>query len=229
MTPAVGQQRDVYTTPLQKPAKPRVHANPRPAEAEEFADDAVLRGVLFSGTVLTGCRIEVLELENSRLAHARLSGGTVLQSMFSDTEIDGCDFANFCAQDASLVRCRVSGSKLTGSHWRSGHFIDVTFSGGPADLTQFRHSKFKRVVFQGLNFRQADFQGAELSNVSFEDCDLTGAQFANCKMSRVEFSECTLLDIGGTAGLKGATVRGSGSAMELALSLARDAGIAVEM
>ncbi|MFJ4739093.1 pentapeptide repeat-containing protein [Streptomyces sp. NPDC088775] len=226
MTP-VGSQRDVYKPPIQKPAKPKVHTNPRLAEAEEFEDDAVLRAVHFNGTVLTGAA-EVVELEHSRLSNARFVGASLRQSVLSDSEFDTVDFANFRAQDVSLLRCTVRTSRLTGSHWQSGQFTDVTFEGGRADMAHFRASKLRRVVFQDVNLQQADFQGAELAHVIFEGCNITGGQFANCKMTRVEFTNCTLLDIGGTAGLKGATVRGPG-ATELALSLARDAGILIEM
>lgn len=223
----VGSQRDVYKPPMQKPAKPRVHATLRPAEADEFENDAVLRAVHYNGTVLTG-EAEVVEIEQSRLTNARFIGASLRQSVLSDTEFDTVDFANFRARDVSLLKCKVGTSRLTGSHWQAGQFTDVVFEGGRADLAHFRASKFRRVVFQDVNLQQADFQGAELAHVSFEGCNLTGVQFANCKMTKVEFTNCTLLDIGGTAGLKGATVRGPG-ATELALSLARDAGISIEM
>ena len=141
---------------------------------------------------------------------------------------DTVDFAGFRALDVSLLKCTVSTSRLTGSHWQTSHFTDVTFDGWRADMAHFRGSKLRRVLFQDVSLQGADFQGAELAHVSFEGCDLSGAQFANCKMNRAEFTNCTMLDIGGTAGLKGATVRGPG-ATELALSLARDAGILIEM
>lgn len=226
MTP-VGSPRDVYKPPVQKPAKPKVHTNPRLAEAEEFTDDAVLRAVHFDGTLLTGAA-EILEMENSRLSNARFINASLRQSVLSDSEFDTVDFAGFRALDVSLLKCRVAMSRLTGSHWQSSHFTDVTVEGGRADMAHFRGSKLRRVVFQDVNLQQADFQGAELAHVTFEGCNLTGAQFANCKMSKAEFTNCTMLDIGGTAGLKGATVRGPG-ATELALSLARDAGILIEM
>lgn len=223
----VSQQRDVYVAPLQKPAKPRVHSNPRPADADAFADDAVLKGVLFSGTLLSAVSVEVLEMEASRFVSARLNGTSFRQCVISDTEFDSVDLANARAQDTSLLKCRVTTSRLTGSHWRSGHLTDVVFDGCRGDLAQFRQSKIRRVRFEETNLQQADFQGAELAHVVFEGCNLSGAQFANAALSRVEFVNCTMVDIGGTAGLKGATVRGPG-AMELGLSLAREAGIVIE-
>lgn len=90
-----------------------------------------------------------------------------------------------------------------------------------------RHMKLYAVAFTDCKMAGADFQGAEMHNVRFVNCDLTGAQFANAKMGSVRFENCTLIDVGGAASLKGATVQGTGS-MELALSLAREAGILFE-
>ncbi|MER7583273.1 pentapeptide repeat-containing protein [Kitasatospora sp. NPDC097691] len=67
------------------------------------------------------------------------------------------------------------------------------------------------VVFRECNLSQADFQFAELRDVRFEKCDLTGAQFANVVIQPgVSFDNWTLVDVGGAAHLKGATVRGPG-------------------
>lgn len=66
-----------------------------------------------------------------------------------------------------------------------------------------------------------------MRDVLFTGCNLTGGQFAHVQMQRVRFENCTLLDVGGAERLKGATVQGPG-AMELALALARDAGIRIE-
>lgn len=228
MTPAVGQQRDVYKPPLQQPAKPRVHANPRPATADEFEDDAVLKGVLLDNTLLSGLELEIVEMEQSRLSGTRMNGTNLERCVFGDLVCENVDFANLRARDTSVLRSTITTSRLTGSHWTSGQFTDVTIEGARADLAQFRQSKLRRVVFRDTNLRQADFQFAELIHVSFERCDLSGAQFANAKMNRVEFTNCTLIDLGGTASLKGAVVRGSGP-LELGLSLAREAGILIEL
>jgi uncharacterized protein YjbI with pentapeptide repeats len=103
----------------------------------------------------------------------------------------------------------------------------VRFETCRSDLAMFRHAKFNSILFSGCNLQGADFQRAELRAVRFEQCDLTGAQFANADMNRVRFDDCTLVDVGGASSLKGATVQGSG-AIELAMSLAREAGILIE-
>ncbi|MGO4214096.1 pentapeptide repeat-containing protein, partial [Terriglobus sp. YAF25] len=87
--------------------------------------------------------------------------------------------------------------------------------------------KLYSVVFTDCKMTGADFQSASMHNVRFENCDLTGAQFSNGQTGTVRFENCTLIDVGGAASLKGATVQGPGS-MELALSLARESGILFE-
>lgn len=90
-----------------------------------------------------------------------------------------------------------------------------------------RYMKLYAVVFADCKLVGIDFQRAEMHNVRFVNCDLTGSQFAHASASTVRFENCTLLDVGGAASLKGTTVQGPGS-MELALSLAREAGIVFE-
>lgn len=87
--------------------------------------------------------------------------------------------------------------------------------------------KIYATVFEDCRFAGADFQFTEMHNVRFVNCDLSGAQFGNVKVGSMRMENCTLLDVGGAAALKGTTVAGPGS-MELALSLAREAGIAFE-
>lgn len=91
----------------------------------------------------------------------------------------------------------------------------------------FRGMKLYAVTFEDCRLMGADFQSAEFHNVRFVNCDLTGAQFANIKTGAVRIENSTLVDVGGAASLKGVTVAGPGS-MELALSLAREAGIIFE-
>ncbi|MEV7525840.1 pentapeptide repeat-containing protein [Streptomyces sp. NPDC091371] len=93
---------------------------------------------------------------------------------------------------------------------------------------RWRHSKFEAVVFEACNLTQADFQFAELRDVLFSHCDLIGVQFGNVAMQRVGFEDCTMVDVGGAVHMKGSCVQGPG-ALDLALALARDAGIKLEL
>ncbi|MCX5376759.1 pentapeptide repeat-containing protein [Streptomyces sp. NBC_00091] len=211
------------------PLAPRNKTSLRPARLPEddLAEDAMIRGVEYSGTVFASQSIELAEAEQCRFDTVRFTGMHTRQVVFCDATFDTCDFASVRADDTSLVRAEVVSSRVTGSSWSKSHFHDVRFENCRADLSLWRHSKFKAIVFTNCNLTQADFQFAEMRDVLFQGCDLTGAQFAHLNAQRVRFENCTLLDVGGATHLKGATVQGPG-AMELALALARDAGIRIE-
>ncbi len=186
----------------------------------------MIRGVEYGGVSFAGQHIELAEVEQTRFDSVRFTGARTRQLVISDAEFTTCDLAQFRAEDTSLIRTVVTGSRLTGSSWSKSHFLDVTFD-GRADMSHWRHSVFKAAAFTDCNLRQADFQWASLRDVTFTNCELTGTQFAHAEMTRVRFENCTMHDIGGGQHLKGATVQGPG-AMEFALALARDAGIRIE-
>ncbi|MDH6129607.1 pentapeptide repeat-containing protein [Kitasatospora sp. GP82] len=219
----------LVTTRPKDPAAPRFQVALRPASMPDhnLEDDATFKGLQFSGLSLTGKSAEAVEIEQSTFDGVRFTGTHLVRSVLAHCAFQTCDFASVRTQDVSLLRSTVTGCRLTGSSWSNGNFRDMLFEGTRGDSTLFRYSKLKTVLFRDCNLTGADFQFAELREVRFEKCDLTGAQFANVSLHRTYFDNCTLLDVGGAASLAGATVQGTG-AMELALSLAREAGIVIE-
>ncbi|MET8626783.1 pentapeptide repeat-containing protein [Kitasatospora sp. NPDC004669] len=212
------------------PLAPRIQVALRPAELpdHDFEDDATIKGRQYSGLSLVGRTGEAVEVEQCAFENVRFTGMHLVRSVLAHITFETCDFATVRTQDVSILRSVVTGCRLTGSSWSNGSFHDVLFEGARTDSTLFRYAKFKTVLFRECNLSRADFQFAELRDVRFEKCDLTGAQFANVVIQPgVSFENCTLVDVGGASHLKGATVRGPGS-MELALSLAREAGILFE-
>ncbi|MCQ8187851.1 pentapeptide repeat-containing protein [Streptomyces rugosispiralis] len=227
MTQAI--RRGGGTTRVKNPTAPKVFPTLRPADMarDGLEDDAMIRGVRYEGTPFVALTAEAVEMEGCTFDSSRFTGTRLIRSQFSDCRFKTCDFAEVGAQDVSLIRCAVSGSRFTGSSWRSGTFRDVRMENCVIAPGLFRHMKLYAVVFTDCKMAGADFQGAEMHNVKFEGCDLTGAQWANCRVGTVRFESCTLVDVGGGASLNGATVQGPGR-MELALSLAREAGILFE-
>ncbi|MEU5299778.1 pentapeptide repeat-containing protein [Streptomyces noursei] len=212
---------------IKAPEAPRISSVLRPADGAELEDDAILKGLRFDGETFVGLEAEAVEAEGCSFANVRFTGTRMRQTQFSDSELDTCDFSQFTAADVSLIRSTVSGSRLTGSSWKSGTFRDVRLSGCVATPGMFRHMKVYATVFEDCRLTGADFQFTEFHNVKFVNCDMTGVQFGNVKVGSMRFENCTLLDVGGADRLKGTTVAGPGS-MELALSLAREAGIVFE-
>ncbi|MFI9321354.1 pentapeptide repeat-containing protein [Kitasatospora aureofaciens] len=209
---------------------PRFQGALRPAELpdDDLEDDATIKGRHYSRLNLVGRSGEAVEVEQCAFENVRFTGMHLVRSVLAHVTFETCDFATVRAQDVSILRSTVTGCRLTGSSWSNGSFQDVLFEGSRTDSALFRYAKFKTVIFRECNLSQADFQFAELRDVRFEKCDLTGAQFANVVVQPgVRFEGCTLIDVGGAAHLKGATVQGPGG-MELALSLARETGILFE-
>lgn len=194
---------------------------------DDFEDDAILRQVRYDGQHLVARDVEAVEAEGCVFSNLRFTGTRMRQSQISDSRFETCDFAEVSAQDVSLVRCHVTGSRMTGSSWKAATFRDVTFENCVSSPAMYRNAKIYAVAFIDCRMIGADFQFSEMHNVRFVNCDLTGAQFANVKMGAVRFENSTLIDVGGGAHFKGATVQGAGS-MELALSLAREMGIHFE-
>ncbi|MEU7366657.1 pentapeptide repeat-containing protein [Streptomyces hygroscopicus] len=222
-------RRGGVTSRVKAPSAPKAFPALRPADMtrDGLEDDAVIRGVRYQGSPLVALTAEAVEMEGCAFDGSRFTGTRLLRSQFSDCRFTTCDFAQVDAHDVSLIRCTVNGSRFTGSSWRSGTFRDVRMENCVIAPGLFRHIKLHTVAFTDCKMAGADFQGAELHHVTFEGCDLTGAQWANCQVGTARFENCTLTDVGGGASLKGATVQGPGQ-IELALSLAREAGIHFE-
>ncbi len=198
--------------PVKNPTAPRLPSRLEPAEQwrDALEDDAIIKRVTYVGTSFAGVHAEAFETEGCRFEGVRFSGAMIRQSQFSDSVLDTCDFAELKASDVSLVRCTVSGSRVTGSSWKSSTFRDVRFEGGKADHALFRECKFYSVAFEDVPMRGADFQKSEMHNVRFTNCDLTGAQFAHLVPGSVRFENCTLADVGGAASLQGSRGEGPG-------------------
>ncbi|MGW5446405.1 pentapeptide repeat-containing protein [Streptomyces asiaticus] len=222
-------QRGRSVTRIKHPTAPKISPTLRPAEtpADDLDNDAITKGVKFDRTHFIGLEVEAAEAEGCAYENLRFTGTRLRRSQFSDCTFSTCDFAQVAAHDVSLIRCTVGGSRLTGSSWSHGTFRDVRFEGCVSTPAMYRHTKLYSVAFSDCRMYGADFQSSQLHNVLFENCDLTGTQWANCQLGSVRFKNCTLIDVGGAASLRGATVSGPG-ALELALSLAREAGIQFE-
>lgn len=186
-----------------------------------------MRGIGFDGLDLSASAAYATDIEQCRFSGVRMPG-VIRQTTLVNTEFSVCDLANVQADDSSLLQSRVSTSRMTGMSWTKGVLRDVVVESSRANLASFRYSRLKTVVFKDCDLQQADFQRTEFRNVLFESCDLSSAQFNGAHLHHnVRFEDCVLVNIGGVAGLKGATVQG-GDLFGLAASLARQAGIAVE-
>ncbi|MET7767513.1 pentapeptide repeat-containing protein [Nocardia sp. NPDC005366] len=210
------------------PARPKVGSPLRDAgPTDTFADERTVRGVRYTGDEVGFENAYAMEISGC------VFSGVRLVAELNRTTVDNCEFtsadiSNVRADESSLLESTLALSRLTGISLTDGVVRDVEFSETRADLSVFRNTKFRNVVFTGCNLTGSDFQRATLRNVRFEKCDLTGAQFSNAiQEHNVSFEDCRLIDINGVRGLKGARVRGD-DLLGLAGSLAREVGIDVD-
>lgn len=211
------------------PVRPRLGASLGLAASDaRLLSDQTYTGVEFRELDLACPELVLTELSGCRLEQVRLAGVRLHRVIFSDCELVACDLANVEPHDSSLLRVRVTSSRLMGLNGVNCFFQDVTFDGCRNNLAAFRFSRFKTVVFRDCDLREASFQGAELNGVEFLGCDLTGAQFSAARMEGVRFADCLLAGIHGVESFQGATVSGH-DLLDLTYSMASALGIRIEI
>jgi uncharacterized protein YjbI with pentapeptide repeats len=176
---------------------------------------------------LSGCAAESIEVEQCRFRNADLAGANLDRARFTDCLFENSDLANLRAGGSSLLRVRVSASRMTGFTWTDGRVKDVTFDECRLDLSGWRFAVFKTAMFSNCNLTRADFTNADLTGAQFVGCDLTGAQFSQAKMHGARFVNCVLAGVGGLSSWDGAIVRGQ-DLIALAYELAGALGIRID-
>ncbi len=216
-------------------ARRTIHVNPtvptpsglRMAGIEDrLESDKSIRNVNYPADDLSHQSGDGLEVHGCRFEGVRLPTA-ISRTTIEGSHLVSCDLANAQVDESSLLDSVVTSSRLTGISWSHG-ILRGSVIEARADLSSYRNTKIRNVIFRDCDLRQSDWQRAEFRNVLFQGCNLTGAQFSNAQMQHnVQFSDCTLIDISGVRGMAGATVNG-GDLLGLAGSLAREVGIGVE-
>jgi uncharacterized protein YjbI with pentapeptide repeats len=214
--------------PPAPPKPPRLPRSLPPATREDhdLEDDAGFRRLTF-GLDLSGRAAELVEFDQCRFQDADLSGTTLERARFSDCAVAKTDLANLRTGRSSMLRVTLTGARLTGLQWVEGVLRDVLVSDSRADLSVFRYTAFRRVVFQDCNLTRADFQNADLGGAQFVGCDLTGARFSYATMRGTRFRNCVLAGIGGITSFDGAVLAGQ-DLIALSYTLAEGLGIQIE-
>jgi uncharacterized protein YjbI with pentapeptide repeats len=207
--------------------KPPVSSTSAKLPGDDLKDDGIYLSLEYADIEMTGRDVHSIEIDQCRYKNVNFGQTKLDRALISDTAFEGCDLANVRARDSSLVRVTVSASRMTGFQWSEGGVRDAAFHSCRLDMTSFRFSTFKTVVFSDCNLLEVDFQEADLRGVRFERCDLTGAQFSKAQMAGARFSDCKMVGINGVLNLKGAIVS-SRDALELAYTLAGALGISIQ-
>lgn len=211
-----------------RPGTPDLPRSLEPATVEDhdLEDDALFRSLSFE-IDLPGREAELVEFEGCRFHRADLSGTSLSQARFTDCVLDHTNLANLRADKSSMLRVRLSACRMTGLHWGGGTLRELEVADCRADLSVFRFSGFRDVVFAGCNLTRADFQNADLTGAQFLDCDLTGAQFSHANLAGTRFRNCVLAGIGGITSFAGAILADQ-DLISLSHTLAAGLGIRLE-
>jgi uncharacterized protein YjbI with pentapeptide repeats len=170
---------------------------------------------------------ELVSLERCRFKGVNLSGTALERARFIDCLLDSSDLANLRASGSTMIRVHLSVLRMTGFTWVGGLAKDVTFDECRLDMSNWRFSRFRTVVFHRCVLRRADFTGADLTGARFAGCDLTAAQFSNAKMGGTRIAGCVLEGIAGITSWTGAVVQ-SEDLVALSYTLAAGLGIRIE-
>lgn len=176
---------------------------------DDLVDDALLRGVDWTGADLLDRTARLVDIEECRLTSCGMAGSRIEKLSISDSVLNRCDLANVVLRDASLNRVEFDGCRLTGAALAAATLRHVAFIGCVADLSSFRFAASLAVEFLDCRLQRADFGSTDLRGAWFERCDLTGADFSNVSASKAVFVDCTWDGVRGIAQLSGATVANS--------------------
>ena len=210
---------------ISTPLKPRILGELALATSHSPANltEASISHIHYEGTNFAETVIDTADFDQCRFRNITMAS-ELQNSTFSHCEFAASDFANLAAGESSLLQSSLTGCRATGLSWASGIIRDVSIDASTFDLSAFRYTLLKKVIFRDCNLQHVDFQRATFEHVVFQDCDLSGAQFGSVELNDVRFINCLFADIGGVSSLRGAHIEG-GDILGLATCLAREAGI----
>jgi uncharacterized protein YjbI with pentapeptide repeats len=168
-----------------------------------------------------------VELTRSHVHRARFAGARLDGWHLTDCLIGHSDLAGVVLSQASVLRCAVSDSRLSGSGVEGGLLKDVTLTDVLAPGLSLRFCTLTRVVLQRCTLPELDLTGATLENVSILDCDLTGADLRQLSVRSARIARTTMIGVTG-ASLLGGCVIDAGVLADISATLAKELGITVQ-
>jgi hypothetical protein len=208
------------------PTRPQVPADLEDVPGEPLADGLEWHQVRVRGD-FSGQVAGAVEVTESHVVGARLTGVEVERLRITDTVFDDCDLSGAVLIDAALTRvefhnCRTSGLVVPGAR-----LLDVRFEECKLDDANFRMTTSERVEFDRAILRTADFYAAKLRSSRFWSCDLALAQFSKADLRGARLHGSDLADVLGAESFAGVIVE-TGQVLPLALRLFAALDITVE-
>lgn len=212
--------------PVLAPLAPRIPHDLTPLRADTLTDDTAWNQARVDGDA-GGVSAEDVEISESHLERARLTGSGLERARLTDVLIDGCDLSGTVLESAVLTRvelrgCRLSGFVATRADLRHVRFVDCRM-----DAASFRMAKGTRVAFEGCDLGDADFTSVSFEHARWFDCQLRAAEFSRAKVVGARLHGSALDAIKGAEHLKGVVVD-SGQIVPLALRVFAALGVTVD-
>ena len=142
-------------------------------------------------------------VSDARLHNIDLTGSTLRRLALTDCVIEGGDWANLDASEATLSRVEMQGLRMTGVVFAGARINDARFIECRLDVASFRFAHLDGVRFEDCRMEEADLYETALSSVVFTTCDLTGANLAEATFDRSEMHDCALDGVGNPERLRG--------------------------
>ncbi|HEV7453891.1 MAG TPA: pentapeptide repeat-containing protein [Candidatus Saccharimonadales bacterium] len=172
----------------------------------KLAAEATLEQAYLQSADAAGIMVKNLGFDESILEKVVLAEAKLERFSLTDSELRACDLSAARCSNASFIRARIVGGRLTGTDLSRGTLKDVTFEDCKLDMTNFRYAKLTRVRFINCMLAETDFQVAELHDIEFQGCTLDRAEFGHARVKNVDARTSQLIDIRGWEYLKGLTV-----------------------
>jgi uncharacterized protein YjbI with pentapeptide repeats len=185
---------------------PRVPSSQALGPARPIADNTTVEAVLLDDSAEFGSTVHALDVFESRLLGARLTGIDITESVFRDVEILDAELSGAKFNESRWSRVSATRSRMSGFTAPALRLEDVVFRDCRLDGASFRGSVGERVAFVGCDLTDADFTQAKLTTCVFVCCDLSRSDFTSATLRQVSLTGSTLNDVRGVTSMSGVSV-----------------------
>lgn len=198
-----------------------------PISGDALQAETSLERISLKGADIAALAAKNVSLDEALLERVIFSESNLEKFSLCDAELVACELSAAQCPDASWIRVRIKGGRLTGIDLSHSTLKNVTFEGCKLDMANFRYAKLTRVQFIDCVMTEVDFQAAELNRITYQSCELDGAEFAHCSVADVDARTSRLIDIRGWRYLRGMTID-SMQLASVAPQLALELGLKIE-
>ncbi|WP_165034959.1 pentapeptide repeat-containing protein [Candidatus Protofrankia californiensis] len=169
-----------------------------------------------------------VELTNSLLRSARLTGRTFRRLHCRNVVFDGCDLSGVILHDSKMNAVEFHRCRLSGMVFGGARLADVLFSNCKMDVVNLRMVEGRFLEFRESDLRELDLYGASITNLRIHDSDVSSADLSTSSLAGdVRLHGSRLRELKGIESLAGAVI-GTEQLMDVAMMLFAASGITVD-